>query len=62
MNKIKQQLLKISSVFLLLIASNHNAMALTGVNPTGVNVRSHGVTTVDGNSQKEKYTKFCLIH
>lgn len=46
MNIIKQQSLKIMSVLLLLIVTNQNAMALTGVNPTGVNVRSHGVTTV----------------
>lgn len=29
-----------------LVASMNTAFALTGVNPTGVNVRSHGVTTV----------------
>ncbi len=46
MNSITQQLLKVSSVLLLLLASQQNAMALSGVNPTGVNVRTHGVTTV----------------
>ena len=46
MNLFKQKLLKVSSILILLIASQQNANALSGVNPTGVNVRTHGVTTV----------------
>jgi len=46
MKSIKKQLLKVSSILLLLITTQQNVMALTGVNPTGVNVRTHGVTTV----------------
>ena len=50
MNSIKQQFfklsIKVSSILLFLVVSQQNAMALSGVNPTGVNVRTHGVTSV----------------
>ena len=41
-----KRLFEITLTLLLLVTLNQNAAALTGVNPTGVNVRTHGVTTV----------------
>ena len=46
MNSIQKQLVKVSLILILLCGSQQSVMALTGVNPTGVNVRTHGVTTV----------------
>ena len=43
---IYNKIFKIIASLVLLFFSIGNTFALTGVNPTGVNVRSHGVTTV----------------